>query len=373
MPPAARSFGRRDTVLLAFCLLLSVVALTLPERLRDPIAGTLRRTIVAPLVALQRDAELTRRAWMARDEEIAVRDSIVLRSMTLAAVEDENARLRGLLGLGHRLEWGFTAAEVLHGSGAGEQYHVTLTAGERAGVRPFSAVVSAEGVVGMVRTVDPSMSIAILWSHPDFRISAMAVDGGAYGIVQPYQSGEDRHLLEMRGVPLRSTLASGTLIVSSGLGGVFPRGIPIGTVVSELRTNEVWARSYVLRPAVMPTDIRSVMIVLPQRAAAGVDGVWQTGDGADSAVRSIARAGDSLARAAAARRAFESAAVTGLATLAQPLPRATTPARDSVLPSVTPRDAVAVPSMRPVRPASDTARAVRLPAPAATVPAGREP
>jgi rod shape-determining protein MreC len=318
MPPAARSFSRRDTVLLALCLLMSVVALTLPDRLRDPIASTLRRTIVAPLVALQRDAELTRRAWLARDEEIAVRDSIVMRSMTLAAVESENDRLRGLLGLGQRLGWGFAAAEVLHGGGGGEQHHVTLTAGERAGVRAFSPVVSAEGVVGMVRTVDPSLSIAILWAHPDFRISAMSVDGGAYGIVQPYQGGEERHLLEMRGVPLRSTLAPGAVIVSSGLGGVFPRGIPVGTVVSELRSNEVWARSYVLRPSVMPADIRSVMILLPQRAAAGVDGVWQTGAGVDSAARSIVRAGDSLSRAAAARGALEAAATGGLVSLEQP-------------------------------------------------------
>lgn len=384
MPPAARSFGRRDTVLLALCLLLSVVALALPDRLREPIAGTLRRTIVAPLVSLQRSAELTREAWLARDAELAIRDSVLMRSMTLAAVENENERLRALLGLGQRLDWGFAPAEVLHGGGAGERHHVTLTAGERAGVRPFSAVVSEEGVVGMVRTVDPSMSIAILWAHPDFRISAMAVDGGAYGIVQPYQGGEDRHLLEMRGVPLRSTLEPGTLIVSSGLGGVFPRGIPVGTVVSELRTNEVWARSYVLRPAALPADIRSVMIILPQRGSAGVDGVWQTGVGVDSAVRSVARAGDSLARATAARRAFEQAALTGhgqtqasmeapaaAAPVAPPRPPQASTAADTA------RRAPATDTVRRPLPADtqrqgptpDTARPARSDTPAAARPA----
>ena len=101
----------------------------------------------------------------------------------------------------------------------------------------------------MVKSVDPTMSIAIVWAHPDFRVSAMAVDGGAFGIVGAHLGGEpERYLLEMRGVPMRSTLKPGTLIVSSGLGGTFPRGIPVGTVIAEMKTSELWARTYLLRP-----------------------------------------------------------------------------------------------------------------------------
>ena len=297
MALAARSFSRRDTILLVACIILSLIARGLPARLRDPLAAAMRRTVVAPFIALQRDAELTRRAWVTREERAIARDSVLLRSMSLHAVESENTRLRRLLGLGRQLRWGFVPADVLHGGSAGEAYTVTLSAGERAGVRPFSPVVAPDGLVGMVRSVDPTMSSAIVWPHPDFRVSAMAEDASAFGIVAAHLGDEpERYLLELRGVPFRSTLKPGTLIVSSGLGGVYPRGVPIGTVLTELKTSEVWARTYLLRPSVLPADATTVMILLPQRAEAGVETVWSRGRGADSAVRSIVAAGDSLAR-----------------------------------------------------------------------------
>jgi rod shape-determining protein MreC len=296
---AARPFSRRDSIIFAACVVLALIALSLPERMRDPLSASLRRTILAPLVALQRDAELSRRAWITREERAVARDSVVLRSMRLNAVQRENDRLRKLLGLGQQLRWGFVPAEVLQGRGVGEEYTVTLSAGARAGVKPFSPVVAPEGLVGMVKMVDPSMSIAIVWAHPDFRVSAMAADGSAFGIVAAHLGSEPaRYLLEMRGVPLRSSLKPGTEIVSSGLGSTFPRGIPIGVVLGEIKTSELWARTYLLRPAVLPADMASVMVLLPERSASGVEAVWQTGRGVDSTVRGIVAAGDSLARAA---------------------------------------------------------------------------
>jgi rod shape-determining protein MreC len=301
VPPSARSFSRRDTILFVACLIVGFVALQLPDHVRDPFATSLRRSVLAPLVSLQRDAELSRRAWLTREERTVARDSVLLRSMSLETVQQENVRLRKLLGLGQQLRWGFVPAEVLQGRNVGEAYTITLSAGSRAGVRPFSPIVAPEGLVGMVKSVDPTLSIAIVWAHPDFRVSAMAADGSAFGIVGAHLGNEpESYLLEMRGVPIRNTLKPGTTIVSSGLGSTFPRGIPIGTVLTEVRTSELWARTYLLRPAVLPPDVHMVMILLPERSTAGVETVWRTGHNADSAVKSIVAAGDSLARAAAA-------------------------------------------------------------------------
>lgn len=296
---ASRVSGRRDTVLLGACVALSVVTLALPQAVRDPFAAAMRRSLVAPLLSLQYNAELTRRAWEARERTRAERDSVVLAAMTAPELERENARLRRMLGLGRRLRWGFVPAEALFSRSPGEEYTVVLSAGSRAGVRPFSPVVAAEGLVGMVKMVDPTMSIAIVWPHPDFRVSAQSADGGAFGIVAAHLGDEpDRYLLEMRGVPLRTSLTPGTLIVSSGLGGVYPRGIPIGVVQRELRTSEVWANTYLVRPAVLPADMNTVMILHPQRAGAGVSGVWDL-ISPDSAAADSARRADSLARARA--------------------------------------------------------------------------
>jgi len=180
----------------------------------------------------------------------------------------------------------------------------------------------------MVLTVDPSSSIAILWTHTDFAASAMSADRSAYGIIYPHLSesgrGEatppERYLLELRGVAFRSALKPGTAIVTSGLGGVYPAGIPIGTVLGELRTSEGWARTYLVRPAVRPPDVSNVIVLLPRKTHdPSLDRVWRSTISADSAARRIAAAGDSLARraatdsvrsveAAAARLAGDSAA-----------------------------------------------------------------
>lgn len=277
--------------------MLAFAAIQLPERVRDPFASALRRSILAPLVSLQSDAEESRRSWLTREQREAQRDSIALRAMSLDASLADNDRLRKILGLGEALRWGFVPTEVLQGRGVGEEYTVALSAGSKAGILPFSPVVAPEGLVGMVKTVDPTMSIAIVWAHPDFRVSAMAVDGGAFGIVGAHLGNDpERYLLEMRGVAVRSNLKPGALIVSSGLGGTFPRGIPVGTVIAEMKTSELWARTYLLRPAVAPADVSDVMVLLPARTTAGVQSVWKVGVHTDSAVKSIVAAGDSLAR-----------------------------------------------------------------------------
>jgi rod shape-determining protein MreC len=295
-----RSNNRLDSTLLIACVVLSLIALVLPAQVREPIASSLRRSILAPLLRLQQRAEESRRALTNRDDVISQRDSIALRAMGIESLQTENARLRDILGLGSRLKWGFVPAEALHGRGVQDEFGVTLSAGGSAGVQKLSPVVAPEGLVGVVDNVDPMISHAMVWTHPDFRVSAMSEDASAFGIVQPHlSSGAGRYLMELRGVPFRTSVKVGTMIVSSGLGGVYPRGIPIGRVLSETKTPETWARTYLIRPAVFPADVYAVMILRPDRASAGVDNVWAVGTIADSSVRKIVVAGDSLARSAA--------------------------------------------------------------------------
>ena len=311
----ARVNARVDTALLVGCVAASVVALVLPGDARRPLAEALRRSVLAPFVRLQGAAERGRAAISKRDEAVVSADSMTMRALEIASLARENDRLRKMLGLGQQLRWGFVPAEVLHGRGLGEEFTLTLTAGDAAGVRKLSPVVAPEGLVGMVTGTDPQTAQAIVWSHPDFRVSAMSTDGKAFGIVRPHLgTGASRYLLEMSNVPFRNSLPVGTLIVSSGLGGTYPRGIPIGTVMQELQTSEGWARTFLIRPSVVPSDVTAVMILLPQRVQAGVASVWTNVATADSTVRGITAAGDSAARRAAmaevmARRAAaESAA-----------------------------------------------------------------
>src|SRR5437588_4659921 len=238
--------------------------------MRDPVATGMRRTFLAPLVMLQERAERGRQSLLQADAKQARTDSLSLNSMKAGSLEGENDRLRKLIGLGSGLRWGFVPAEALHGRGVRDETTVILSAGSRAGIARLSPVIAPEGLVGVVDAVDPTMSHAMLWTNPDFRVSAMSADGSAFGIAQPHlASATGGYLLEMRGVPFRASLKPGALIVSSGLGGVWPRGIPVGYVMREIKTTEGWARTYLLRPAVFPADVYSVMILRLDRVAKG--------------------------------------------------------------------------------------------------------
>ena len=388
MARSVREGSRRDTTLFALCIVLAVVFRALPDTVREPIAGVLRQTLVAPLLSMQGSAERTRSAWLNYDRLTVSRDSVALRAMQVLTLENENDRLRRLLALGSRLGWGFIPAEALHGQTIGEETTVALSVGADAGVRRYAPVVAPEGLVGMIQTVDPGMSVALLWGHPQLRPSAMSADGSAFGIIYPHgNDGTERFLLELRGVQFRSALDTGSVVVTSGLGGVFPAGIPIGTVVGEVRTTELWARTYLLRPAVPPPNVRSVMIVSQQRAAAGVQQVW-TVPRADSLARAVARSGDSIARreqalatAAAAARASASESAAGVqggtsttAPVAAPASSATTPANRPAAPGTDPQRTAPVtqPTTQPQRPTpavtQPTTQAQR-PAPVAARPA----
>lgn len=315
MARAARFSNRFDLVLFGACVLLSLVAMVLPPNLREPVAASLRRSLVAPLVRLQQSAERWRAAYLSAEREELRRDTLALAAARVPTLESENDRLRRLLGLGSELKWGFIVAQALQGRGRVEDFTITLSAGSNAGVRERSLVVAPEGVVGVVQTVDPTMSLAILFAHPDFRVSAMSADGSSFGIVQPHLAktgatapqssylASERWLLELRGVPFRSTLKPGAVVYSSGLGGIYPRGIPVGVVLGEIKTAEAWARTYLLRPAVNPAEVSAVMVLTPQRATAGLTNVWADIGAVDSATKRIVTAGDSLARQAASAEA----------------------------------------------------------------------
>jgi rod shape-determining protein MreC len=325
MARAARFSSRLDTVVFASCIILALVASALPNQMRDPVAASLRQTLVAPLVGLQKSAEQWRAAWLESERKTLERDSLALQIVQAQALQVENDRLRKLLGLGSRLAWGFIPAEALHTAGRAEDVitTLTLTAGSKAGVAQYSPVVAPEGIVGLVQTVDPRMSIAILYSHPDFRVSAMSADGKAFGIVYPHLdvrpgSLAERYLLELRNVPFRDTLKAGTAIFSSGLGGAWPRGVLIGRVLEEVKEAESWSRTYLIRPAVNPAHVTSVMIMTPKRGSQGVGNIWADQAPAEAALRTIVTAGDSLAREAAVaenaarRRALDSLRRAGI-------------------------------------------------------------
>ena len=327
--------GRLDAGLLTACIALAIFALVMPQALREGVAQTVRAGVLAPLLVLEGRATGIRATIVSREDVLTARGGVAVETLSTRAINEENEALRKLMGLGSRLQNGFVAAELLPTRAMDNDFEVALNVGTAAGVEPFTPVVTADGLFGMIRTADRNTSFAITWAHPDFAVSAMSADEAAFGIVSPHLgTGIDRLMLEFKGVAFRTALDTGTVVVSSGLGSTYPRGIVIGTVISEIATAEKWARTYLLRPAALPSAAGPVLVLLPDRSARGVNDVWTSVASADSASLAIAAAGDSTAREAAlaelaARRvALDSAAGTRPAT--DTLPRRTLSRADSV-------------------------------------------
>jgi rod shape-determining protein MreC len=301
-----RRYTRRDTVLLILCVGLSFFGLFSPTAWGHGVADTLRQTVLSPLVWLQTRAEEGRTSRVRFRQVTSERDSTAYLAQFLPSLRAENERLRQLLRLSRRLNTGYVPAEVLHQPQAMDGRTLLLSAGARKGVSPFSPVVSPEGLIGVVLSVSSKSSVAMSWAHPEFRVSAFTVSGNAFGVVAPSNEGRNGEgALEFRGVPYRDSVPLGTLVLSSGLGGVFPKGVPVGTVIGTVREEAGWERVYRLRPAANPGSATHVLILVGSRtndlAAAFPSDSLLEAQRLDS-IAALRRA-DSLVQAARAARA----------------------------------------------------------------------
>jgi rod shape-determining protein MreC len=258
---------RGDAAAFAACLVLSLTALALPAALREPVAGSIRSTILRPLLVVEARTLTSAGYRRSMDALRAERDSLALTAALQPALRDENARLRGLLGLAGRIRTGYVPAEVLHQAGVADVLTLVLSAGRAEGVEVLAPVITTNGLVGLVRSVDAHTALALAWTHPDFRASAMVAGGGVFGVVAARRGERATEMMELHGVAYRQQLRPGEIVVTSGLGGVFPRGIPIGTVQGVLSESAEWERTYLLEPAVHPAEATHVLVLARAHAA----------------------------------------------------------------------------------------------------------
>jgi rod shape-determining protein MreC len=264
-----RTFSRRDTVSFLVCLGLSLLGLFLPSAWGESVASTLRDSALTPFVWLEARAAEGRTSRARFRAVTAERDSAAIAAQFLPAIAAENRQLRGLIGLRTRLETAYVPAEVLHQSAPTDARMLLIRTPEA--VSPFEPVVSADGLVGVVWNAGAGQASVMTWAHPEFRVSAFSADGRVFGMVAPStgSTGPDAGL-EFRSTSYRDTVATGTSILSSGLGGVYPKGIPLGTVLGIAREQAGWERVYRLRPAANPSAVTHVLVLRAPHAASVV-------------------------------------------------------------------------------------------------------
>jgi rod shape-determining protein MreC len=155
-------------------------------------------------------------------------------------VEQENARLRGLMRLETHLPVNATAAEVLYSSRDPFTQKLFVDKGEAAGVQAGRAVIDSIGVVGQVTRVFPYMAEVTLVTDKDHAVPVKVERSGVRSVM--YGAGAARPP-ELRYLSPSVEIEPGDLLVTSGIDGTYPAGLAVAQVVSvERETGQSFAR-----------------------------------------------------------------------------------------------------------------------------------
>lgn len=153
--------------------------------------------------------------------------------MRLRALEAENVQLRKLLAAARRVENKALMAEILHIPRDPFNRKVMLGKGSQDGVLPGQVVVDDLGVVGQITRDYLWASEATLITDKDHSVPVQVVRSGLRSII----SGTGRDgVLELRYVAANTDIQEGDVLVTSGIDGVYPTGLPVA-VVSKIERN----------------------------------------------------------------------------------------------------------------------------------------
>ncbi|MGA3265655.1 MAG: rod shape-determining protein MreC [Verrucomicrobiota bacterium] len=198
------------------------------------LAGTAQQLPITAADAITPRRELLRQLEQLRRQN--EQDQVL--ALQYAAISRENDELRALAGWQRQAPWKLKLASVVMRDPANWWRMVQIDLGSRDGVRENLPVLTAEGLVGRVSSVSLTHAQVVLVGDPDCKVSALVEDpAGDIGIVNPGGS-QDSSFVELAYLSGSAALKPGQNVVTSGLGGIYPKGIPIGQVAEDARPVE---------------------------------------------------------------------------------------------------------------------------------------
>lgn len=278
---ARKTVVKRQAVLAAL-LLVSMAMLTV--YFREPVGGVLHSTqrgglmVISPLEsAVSTILEPFKNAygWVAdllsaRSENERLRqeaDSLRSEVVSLREAADENQRLRELLDFtkqpSYPQDYATIPARVIGRSASPWNATITINRGADAGVSMGQTVVSGKGLVGQISAVTSNSAQVLLIVDHNSHVEAKLQTGSAAGTVV----GSVNSLLEMDFVDKNMKVIKNDVVVTSGTGKLFVKGVPIG-VVEEAADQEI---EYFKRISVSPFvdfgKLEEVMVLVPPAGA----------------------------------------------------------------------------------------------------------
>jgi rod shape-determining protein MreC len=263
----------RRLVVLASMLVVGLVLLTLQARGYGTRTGDAVALVTTPVqtavAAIPRAAFgvwALYRDWKGvRAENRRLREEIRrlrVEALWVAEATEENGRLRRLLALRNRLPVATLPGEVIAREWGGWVRSLTVNRGRGDDVKRLTAVISPEGLVGRIVEVRLGASIVQVLTDPSSTVGAHVVRTRTPGIVE----GEPRGTIRFKYMAREGAgLVVGDGIVTSGLSGVFPRGVPIGRVRAIDDRGSALFHYALLTPVVDFARVDEVLLVTGER------------------------------------------------------------------------------------------------------------
>jgi len=275
-PPPFFKRGPAPLVRLFFFATLSLALLVIDARFRY-VEG-LRSWLALAAYPLQRAALLPfevgeRVAGYFSTQTRLVAENEKLRAKALEYSQDaqrfqaaqaEAAELRRIINAGERLDLKTIPAEVLYASRDPYAHKIFIDRGAVQGIRPGSPVTDEAGVIGQVTRVHPLVSEVTLLTNPDQAVPVQVVRNGLRAIAF---GGGASGMLELRFTAANAEVQNGDQLVTSGIDGTYPSGLPVATVVHIERDADHSFARVLCRPAAGVDRGRYVLVVANESAA----------------------------------------------------------------------------------------------------------
>ena len=282
MPPAgtldrhAPSFLRQGPSPVSKLILCSALALFLMVadarfKVTDPLRNLVALALypvqwlmLKPVEAMGQSAGYLQALQRSQAEAAGARQALILMSERATQADQllqENARLRGLLGLRDRLVTSAQAAQILYDSADPYTRRVVVDQGGSHGVEIGSPVMDESGVLGQVTRVYPYLSEVTLLTDREQAIPVLNSRTGARGVAYGDPAASHGGGTELRFVSANADVKEDDVLTTSGLDGVYPPGLPVARVLHvERRADSAFARIY-CRPIAQIEGTRHVMLL----------------------------------------------------------------------------------------------------------------
>ncbi len=232
--------GPSPAVRLVFFIVLSLLLLFIDARYRY-LEST--RSALSVLVSpIQRLATLPGELWQETRDFFTTQQHLVENNhllhqqherdaaqlSQLQALQQENRQLRNLLALPQRAEPAAQAAEIVYAERDVFKRKVLIDKGANANVQTGQIVIDDVGIVGQITRTYPWLSEVTLITEKDHAVPVQVLRNGLRTIV--FGAG-DTSQLSLRYMPISSDIQDGDMLVTSGIDGLYPPGMPVARVV----------------------------------------------------------------------------------------------------------------------------------------------